>query len=173
MNALCPDLAPFLVARVERPARTLTREDPPAYRDSTLKAIEQRLLVDGFVRRYEVDADDGLPPGEGVFLACWLSVAVTAAAVHLPRGPQVVTAVALSLNAGIWLSAVVTLSGSSRDLWKALPWVLVFLPASWLVERRASIAVKVISSWLIAVAVLAAALQFLPVTPGYLPDHLE
>jgi len=110
---------------------------------------------------------------EGVFLACWLSVAVTAAAVHLPRGPQVVTAVALSLNAGIWLSAVVTLSGSSRDLWKALPWVLVFLPASWLVARRASIAVKVISSWLIAVAVLAAALQFLPVTPGYLPDHLE
>jgi GH15 family glucan-1,4-alpha-glucosidase len=40
----------------------------------TLKAIEQRLLVDGFVRRYEVDADDGPPPGEGVFLACsfWL-----------------------------------------------------------------------------------------------------
>jgi len=40
----------------------------------TLKAIEQRLLVDGFVRRYEPDADDGLPPGEGVFLACsfWL-----------------------------------------------------------------------------------------------------
>jgi GH15 family glucan-1,4-alpha-glucosidase len=40
----------------------------------TLKAIEQRLLVDGFVRRYELDTDDGLPPGEGVFLACsfWL-----------------------------------------------------------------------------------------------------
>ena len=40
----------------------------------TVKAIEQRLLVDGFVRRYELAADDGLPPGEGVFLACsfWL-----------------------------------------------------------------------------------------------------
>src|SRR3954469_5780506 len=40
----------------------------------TLKAIEQRLLVDGFVRRYDLDADAGLPPGEGVFLACsfWL-----------------------------------------------------------------------------------------------------
>jgi hypothetical protein len=110
---------------------------------------------------------------EGVFLICWLSVVLTAAAVHLPRGPQLVIAVALSLNAGIWLSAVVTLSGSPRDLWKALPWVLIFLPASWLVARRASIAVKVVSSWLIAVAVLAAALQFLPVTPGYLPDHLE
>jgi GH15 family glucan-1,4-alpha-glucosidase len=40
----------------------------------TVKAIEQRLLVDSFVRRYDTDADDGLPPGEGVFLACsfWL-----------------------------------------------------------------------------------------------------
>jgi GH15 family glucan-1,4-alpha-glucosidase len=40
----------------------------------TLKAIEKRLLVDGFVRRYDTETDDGLPPGEGVFLACsfWL-----------------------------------------------------------------------------------------------------
>jgi GH15 family glucan-1,4-alpha-glucosidase len=31
-------------------------------------------MVDGFVRRYHIDADDGLPPEEGVFLACsfWL-----------------------------------------------------------------------------------------------------
>jgi GH15 family glucan-1,4-alpha-glucosidase len=41
----------------------------------TVRAIEQRLLVDGFVLRYETSAGvDGLPPGEGVFLACsfWL-----------------------------------------------------------------------------------------------------
>jgi GH15 family glucan-1,4-alpha-glucosidase len=40
----------------------------------TLKAVEKRLLVNGFVRRYELGVDDGLPPGEGVFLACsfWL-----------------------------------------------------------------------------------------------------
>jgi hypothetical protein len=30
-----------------------------------------------------------------------------------------------------------------------------------------------ICSWLIAVALLMAVLRFLPVTPGYLPDHLE
>jgi GH15 family glucan-1,4-alpha-glucosidase len=41
----------------------------------TVRAIERHLLEDGFVRRYEVGADDGLPPGEGVFLACsfWLA----------------------------------------------------------------------------------------------------
>ena len=41
----------------------------------TIATIEQRLLRDGFVRRYDTqDTDDGLPPGEGAFLACsfWL-----------------------------------------------------------------------------------------------------
>lgn len=42
---------------------------------STIGAIERELLVDGFVRRYDTGAtNDGLPPGEGMFLACsfWL-----------------------------------------------------------------------------------------------------
>jgi GH15 family glucan-1,4-alpha-glucosidase len=41
----------------------------------TIEAIEQRLLVDGFVLRYDTGtSEDGLPPGEGAFLACsfWL-----------------------------------------------------------------------------------------------------
>jgi len=42
----------------------------------TLRAIEERLLIEGeFVLRYETeDAGDGLPAGEGAFLACsfWL-----------------------------------------------------------------------------------------------------
>jgi GH15 family glucan-1,4-alpha-glucosidase len=38
----------------------------------TLRAIEERLLIDDeFVLRYEPDnSSDGLPPGEGAFLAC-------------------------------------------------------------------------------------------------------
>ena len=36
-----------------------------------------------------------------------------------------------------------------------------------------AIVLKVLASWLIAVAVLGAILQFLPATPGYLADHLE
>ena len=41
----------------------------------TVAAIERTLMQDGFVRRYNTGAGtDGLPPGEGVFLACsfWL-----------------------------------------------------------------------------------------------------
>ena len=42
----------------------------------TVAAIERELLVDGFVQRYHsASGVDGLPPGEGAFLACtfWLA----------------------------------------------------------------------------------------------------
>jgi GH15 family glucan-1,4-alpha-glucosidase len=42
---------------------------------STVAAIERELLRDGLVQRYVTAGQDGLPPGEGVFLACsfWLA----------------------------------------------------------------------------------------------------
>lgn len=43
---------------------------------STVAAIERELCVDGLVIRYDTSrVDDGLPPGEGAFLACsfWLA----------------------------------------------------------------------------------------------------
>ena len=42
----------------------------------TIEAIERQLTQDGFVKRYDTRVvSDGLPPGEGVFLACsfWLA----------------------------------------------------------------------------------------------------
>lgn len=42
----------------------------------TIEAVEKRLFVDGFLLRYDTrTADDGLPEGEGAFLACsfWLA----------------------------------------------------------------------------------------------------
>jgi GH15 family glucan-1,4-alpha-glucosidase len=43
---------------------------------STVENIERELVHDGFVLRYRTEGtDDGLPPGEGVFLLCnfWLA----------------------------------------------------------------------------------------------------
>jgi GH15 family glucan-1,4-alpha-glucosidase len=42
----------------------------------TIAAVERRLLMDGFLLRYDThSSDDGLPGGEGAFLACsfWLA----------------------------------------------------------------------------------------------------
>jgi hypothetical protein len=108
-----------------------------------------------------------------IFLSCWLTVIITAASVHFFFRRWRGTTYALAINAGVWASAVVSLSGSRLDLLKALPLVLIFIPASWTVVRYSAIPVKVASSWIIAIAVLAITLQLIPVTPGYLPDHME
>jgi len=52
----------------------LPPEDPRIR--ATVEAIERELVVDGLVLRYDTEkSDDGLPAGEGVFLACsfWLA----------------------------------------------------------------------------------------------------
>jgi GH15 family glucan-1,4-alpha-glucosidase len=49
--------------------------DDPRIR-GTVAAIERRLMAEGLVRRYDTsEVEDGLPPGEGAFLACsfWLA----------------------------------------------------------------------------------------------------
>jgi GH15 family glucan-1,4-alpha-glucosidase len=51
----------------------LPADDPRVI--ATVEAVERTLVTDGLVRRYNTDAaNDGLPAGEGVFLACsfWL-----------------------------------------------------------------------------------------------------
>ena len=56
------------------PAVGFLPPDDPRIR-ATVEAIERELVVDGLVLRYDtMKSDDGLPAGEGVFLACsfWL-----------------------------------------------------------------------------------------------------
>jgi GH15 family glucan-1,4-alpha-glucosidase len=53
--------------------------DDPRVR-GTIAAVERRLFVDGFLHRYDTrTTDDGLPAGEGAFLACsfWMADAYT------------------------------------------------------------------------------------------------
>lgn len=108
-----------------------------------------------------------------IFYGCWISVVLTALAVHLPKPPSLPAVMALAANAGLWAGAVISAAGAPPDLLKSLPFVLICLPASWLIARRLGIAVKVVASWLIAVSVLAAALPTLTPTPGYVGDHME
>ena len=52
----------------------LPHDDPRVV--ATVDAIQQELMAEGFVLRYRTEAGtDGLPPGEGAFLACsfWLA----------------------------------------------------------------------------------------------------
>ena len=110
---------------------------------------------------------------DAAFLGCWTSIIASAAMVYYAWALPDKAALALSLNAGVWTGAVIALAPSKGDLLEALPCALCAWPAVWARRRGRAIVLKVLASWLIAVAMLAATLQFLPVTPGYRPDHLD
>ena len=109
---------------------------------------------------------------ELIFAGCWLSIVATAATVHLRKQFGLPVAFLLGANAGLWAGAVVAISGTPSDLARALPAALLAFPASWLVANRGAVAIKVVASWLVAVAILAGTLPIVP-TPGYAQDHME
>ncbi len=109
---------------------------------------------------------------EGAFALLWGCVIASAASVHWRGGVPALVAVGLGLATGLAAGAVVAIAGSPRDLALALPLVLLWFPGAWANARGYGIAPKVLASWLIAIAVLAAALPLVP-TPGYVPDHME
>lgn len=109
---------------------------------------------------------------EVIFLGVWASVVVAAAMVHLPRRPVNAVWLALALNCGLWAGASIAIAGNSLNLAEALPWLALVVPGAWLVTSNRAVAVKVVSSWLITIAILAAVLPIVT-TPGYAPDHME
>ena len=115
-----------------------------------------------------------IPPRgvELVFLGCWASTVAAAAMVHFPQWLRGPAPLLFGLNAGSWAGATVAVAGTTLDLAKASLWLALVLPGAWLVATQRSVAVKVVSSWLIAIALLAAVLPIVP-TPGYAPDHME
>jgi hypothetical protein len=110
---------------------------------------------------------------DAAFYACWASVIATSLSVHWPKSLLSWLALALATNAGLWAGAVIAVAGTPLDFAKSAPLVLLCLPARWLAAQRVSVVIKVVSSWLAAVAILAAALPTTTPTPGYAPDHME
>ncbi len=110
---------------------------------------------------------------EAIFLGCWASVLATAALVHLPHGVSTAVAVGAAANTGLWSGLLIATAGEAIDVAKTLPIALLCIPGAWLARRPFRIALKVAASWLIAVAVLAAAIPFTTPTPGYVQDHME
>jgi GH15 family glucan-1,4-alpha-glucosidase len=71
---------------------------------ATVEAIERELMVDGLVLRYDTKrSEDGLPPGEGVFLACsfWLVEAYALLGRHQDAHRLFERLVALSNEVGL------------------------------------------------------------------------
>lgn len=105
------------------------------------------------------------------FTACWLSVVLCGAAVHLPAQPAWLSW-GLALNSGFWAGLLSHVQGGAPAVAVALPLLLLVIPGQLIVRRGWGVAVKVACSWMIAIAALEIGLLFVP-TPGYAPDHMD
>lgn len=104
---------------------------------------------------------------------CWASLLACALCVFWPGVPASWMVLAIAANAGLWAGLVTATEAKPGDLWRALAAVLLVIPAAWAVRRGYAVAPKVVTSWLVAVAVIAAFLPIVTVHPGYLDDHRE
>lgn len=109
---------------------------------------------------------------EWVFVGLWCSVIGTVGLMHLwTRIPLAFAAVA-GINAGAWAGTLAATSSLRSQMILALPILLIFFLGNWLVEQGYGIALKVVGSWVVAIAILAICVSLTP-TPGYKPDHMQ
>ena len=101
-----------------------------------------------------------------------MDIIATAGLVHRPaKLPPAVFLVAAA-NVGLWAGLVTSVAGKGRDLAIAVPCILLMFVGRPIVVRGWGIGVKVVASWLTAVAILATMVSLTP-TPGYVQDHME
>lgn len=107
-----------------------------------------------------------------VVLGCWAGCLLCCGAVYLGRPASPLVAGLVAAAAGMLIGALTSEIGQARTLVLALPWLAVFVPGAWLVRQRYAIVVKVLTSWLLAVAILSAGLTVVA-GPTAGADHLE
>lgn len=106
-----------------------------------------------------------------ILLGCWISVLLTAVLVYVPGRVGFKPAMLLGVNAGVWSGATIGAAEGWLEFGGTLPWALLGVPGGWVVARGGRVGLKVLASWLIAVAILGAALPMIT-TPAYAPDHM-
>lgn len=78
-----------------------------------------------------------------------------------------------AVGASFLCGAAIAAPGRAAWILMGLPFVLVALLARWEQIRLGPLPLKVLASWLCAVALLATALHFVPGAIGNMPDHME
>jgi len=105
---------------------------------------------------------------------CWFHLVLSSIAVYRANRPLYVWLIHMfCLSAGFWSGVEIAASGHAKNVLWVLPFLLVVLPAVWVLKKWGSLALKVPTSWLLASALLGMALHFVPVTIGNMPDHME
>jgi hypothetical protein len=112
----------------------------------------------------------GAPASDPAIMACWAAVSVLAFRTYWPSRTRL-NNLAIAAVAGLVSGFAIAASAAPSALWQPLLGSLIVVPATLAVERGFAVAPRVVVSWLVAVAVLAALLPYVVSHPGYVADH--
>lgn len=107
-----------------------------------------------------------------VWALAWSMIALAAAATWLPARRVAPMIIAFACLSGTLASLLPNGSIGVALSFCATQWIASAARAA-LMRCGWTAATHVVASWLVAIAALNLTLALLPVTPGYLPDHLE
>lgn len=113
----------------------------------------------------------GAPPPI-LFTGLWLSMIIAATMTYVPVAHWSRAILPASVVAGLFLGASAALAEARMSLVAGILPAFLALPASWLIRRNHVIVIRVLASWLIAIASLSVFVSLVP-TPGYQADHME
>lgn len=107
------------------------------------------------------------------FAGVWGSLIAAALMVYWPKPIRKwrLLGWALPSVAGLCAGLLAAHSGGPGAAALIVPALFAALPAAWCVNRGWSIVPRVVTSWLLAVALLMAAIPYLVDHPGYVADH--
>lgn len=114
-------------------------------------------------------------PAGPVVNACWFSGLVTGIVIYLPRLlAQRTTATAIVCGiAALVAGLAIGKNGPVAVLLHITAFVALVALAVSVVARGWGLALRVMTSWVLAVALLVGSMPYLVTHPGYVPDHRE
>jgi hypothetical protein len=113
----------------------------------------------------------GVAANDVAIMACWCAVLVLAGLTYWPDPAAQLTNIAIAAIAGIVSGIAIVASATASSFLQPVLASLLIIPATVAVERGYVVAPRVVASWLVAVAVLAALLPYVVAHPGYVADH--
>jgi hypothetical protein len=108
---------------------------------------------------------------DAAIMLCCAVVSVLAIRTYWPSPLAQLNYLAIAAMAGVASGTAFAASIPSSTLWQPLLASLTIVPARLVVERGYPVPPRVVASWLVAVAILAALLPYIVEHPGYVADH--
>ncbi|OJU20401.1 MULTISPECIES: hypothetical protein [unclassified Sphingomonas] len=112
--------------------------------------------------------------GEPLLALAWGLIIIAAGSLWLPDRlrPHALNLV-IAIVSGGTAGLLGRVAGVGTLGWFAVALTFSTVVSILLARKRSRLPIRVVAGWLVAIGALNATLTILPVTPGYLPDHLE